>query len=285
VPGGARAGSREGHAPHCPRGGERRTNRRVSGPPGTGGSPGGRGTRAARPQPAPRRAPPPRVRPRRVRRPTQRGDPLGAPAPPREIAARPSRAIHFFDPGNEKMAAKVPDMVGTVDVLLGNLEDAVKAENKEKSRQGLVDIGKATDFGPTQFWTRINSPDSPWVADRPPTLVPEDGDKPQPHMVPQGRGAQSSPPCSMHRARSGWSDILVRAAWPWGGASRLARDQRVRLSSEAPPVDVPHGASEDCRNRGAALGCETHNHHKGPPILNEQQPNKRSPRDNSDWTE
>ncbi len=67
---------------------------------------------------------------------------VGAPAPLREIPARPSRAIHFFDPGNPKMAAKVPDMVGTVDVLLGNLEDAVKAENKEISRQGLVEIGQ-----------------------------------------------------------------------------------------------------------------------------------------------
>ena len=76
---------------------------------------------------------------------------VGAPTPLRDIPARPSRAIHFFDPGNEKMAAKVPDMVGSVDVLLGNLEDAVKAENKEKSRQGLVAIGKATDFGKTQF--------------------------------------------------------------------------------------------------------------------------------------
>src|SRR5919106_1298732 len=43
---------------------------------------------------------------------------VGAPAPLREIPARPSRAIHFFDPGNEKMAAKVPDMVGTVDVIM-----------------------------------------------------------------------------------------------------------------------------------------------------------------------
>ena len=36
------------------------------------------------------------------------------------------------------MAAKVPGMVGTVDVLLGNLEDAVKADNKEAARAGLV---------------------------------------------------------------------------------------------------------------------------------------------------
>ncbi len=61
---------------------------------------------------------------------------LGAPTPLTSIPARPSRAIHFFDPSNPKMAAKVPDMVGTVDVLLGNLEDAVKAENKEAAREG-----------------------------------------------------------------------------------------------------------------------------------------------------
>jgi malyl-CoA/(S)-citramalyl-CoA lyase len=115
---------------------------------------------------------------------------VGAPTPPREIPARPSRAIHFFDPGNEKMAAKVPDMVGTVDVLLGNLEDAVKAENKERSRQGLVDIGKSTEFGPTQFWTRINSLDSPWVLDDLTTLVPEIGDKLDVIMVPKVQGAE-----------------------------------------------------------------------------------------------
>ena len=67
--------------------------------------------------------------------------------------------IHFFDPSNPKMAAKVPQLVGTVDVLLGNLEDAVKAENKEAARAGLVDIARATDFGEhTQLWTRVNSP-------------------------------------------------------------------------------------------------------------------------------
>ena len=115
---------------------------------------------------------------------------VGAPEPLREIPARPSRAIHFFDPGNEKMAAKVPDMVGTVDVLLGNLEDAVKAENKDKSRAGLVEIGKSTAFGPTQLWTRINSLDSPWVLDDLTTLVPEIGDKLDVIMVPKVEGAE-----------------------------------------------------------------------------------------------
>jgi malyl-CoA/(S)-citramalyl-CoA lyase len=115
---------------------------------------------------------------------------VGAPTPLREIPARPSRAIHFFDPGNPKMAAKVPDMVGTVDVLLGNLEDAVKAENKEAARAGLVKIGQEVDFGATQFWTRINSLDSPWVLDDLTTLVPAIGQKLDVIMVPKVQGAE-----------------------------------------------------------------------------------------------
>lgn len=115
---------------------------------------------------------------------------VGAPAPVTEIPARPSRAIHFFDPSNAKMAAKVPQMVGTVDVLLGNLEDAVKADNKEAARAGLVRIARETDFGPTQLWTRINALDSPWVLDDLTTLVTEIGDKLDVIMVPKVQGAE-----------------------------------------------------------------------------------------------
>jgi malyl-CoA/(S)-citramalyl-CoA lyase len=120
---------------------------------------------------------------------------LGAPAPLREIPARPSRAIHFFDPSNPKMAAKVPDMIGTVDVLLGNLEDAVKADNKDAARQGLVDIAQANaglggTSGPTQLWTRINALDSPWALDDLTTLVTEIGDRLDVIMVPKVQGAE-----------------------------------------------------------------------------------------------
>jgi len=120
---------------------------------------------------------------------------VGAPAPLTEIPARPSRAIHFFDPGNPKMAAKVPDMVGSTDVLLGNLEDAVKAENKEAAREGLVKIGQETadlggQGGPTQFWTRINALDSPWVLDDLTTIIPAIGDKLDVVMVPKVQGAE-----------------------------------------------------------------------------------------------
>lgn len=115
---------------------------------------------------------------------------VGAPAPLREIPARPSRAIHFFDPSNPKMVDKIPAMVGTVDVLLGNLEDAVKADNKLAAREGLVNIAQGTDFGPTQLWTRINSLDSPWVLDDLTTLVPAIGDKLDVIMVPKVQGPE-----------------------------------------------------------------------------------------------
>ena len=67
---------------------------------------------------------------------------MGAPEPVREIPFRPSRMIHFFDPSNAKMAAKVPDIAAKVDIILGNLEDAIKADNKEAARDGLVEIAK-----------------------------------------------------------------------------------------------------------------------------------------------
>jgi len=120
---------------------------------------------------------------------------VGAPAPLTEIPARPSRAIHFFDPSNPKMAAKVPELVGTVDVLLGNLEDAIKADNKVAAREGLVKIARDTaDLGgqsaPTQLWTRVNSLDSPWGLDDLTTLVSEIGDKLDVIMVPKVEGAE-----------------------------------------------------------------------------------------------
>nr|MCW2728790.1 CoA ester lyase [Aeromicrobium sp.] len=115
---------------------------------------------------------------------------VGAPAPLREIPWSPSRMIHFFDPSNPKMAAKVPEIATKVDIILGNLEDAIKTENKEAARLGLVEIAKKTDFGQTQLWTRINSLDSPWALDDLTTLVTEIGDKLDVIMVPKVEGAQ-----------------------------------------------------------------------------------------------
>src|SRR4051812_5034501 len=113
---------------------------------------------------------------------------VGAPDPVTEIPFRPSRMIHFFNASNEKMAAKVPDMAKQADILLGNLEDAVPADRKIDARDGLVKVGKETDFGDTQLWTRVNALDSPWVLDDLTTLVTEIGDKLSVIMVPKVEG-------------------------------------------------------------------------------------------------
>ncbi len=114
---------------------------------------------------------------------------LGAPAPLREIPFKPSRMIHFFDPSNAKMAAKVPAMTKTCDVLLGNLEDAIQADNKLAAREGLVKIGREVDFGSCQLWTRVNSLDSPWCLDDLTTLVTEIGNQLDVIMIPKVEGA------------------------------------------------------------------------------------------------
>ncbi len=114
---------------------------------------------------------------------------IGAPAPVREIPFKPSRMIHFFDPSNPRMAAKVPELTKKCDVLLGNLEDAVQANNKIAAREGLVKIARDTDFGDCQLWTRVNSLDSPWGLDDLLLLVPEIGDKLEVVMIPKVEGA------------------------------------------------------------------------------------------------
>ena len=115
---------------------------------------------------------------------------VGAPTPVAQVPFRPSRMIHFFDPSNERMAVKVPDIAKKVDIILGNLEDAIEVGNKEAARAGLVKIGKATDFGSTQLWTRVNSLDSPWVLDDIITLVTEIGDKLDVIMIPKVEGPE-----------------------------------------------------------------------------------------------
>jgi malyl-CoA/(S)-citramalyl-CoA lyase len=115
---------------------------------------------------------------------------VGAPDPVRDIPFRPSRMIHFFPPSNAKMVAKVPDIAPRVDILLGNLEDGVPASDKEAARAGLVEVGKTSDLGTTQLWTRVNSLDSPWCLDDLTTLVTEIGDRLDVIMVPKVEGPE-----------------------------------------------------------------------------------------------
>src|SRR3954464_13912799 len=98
--------------------------------------------------------------------------------------------IHFFDPSNPKMVAKVPDIATKVDVLLGNLEDAIQAANKEAARAGLVEVANSADLGQCQLWTRVNDLGSPWVLDDLTTLVTQAGEKIDVVMIPKVEGPE-----------------------------------------------------------------------------------------------
>src|SRR5438477_576007 len=113
---------------------------------------------------------------------------MGAPQPVNEIPVKPSRCIHFFDPSNPKMAAKLPELARQTDILLGNLEDAIPADKKVDAREGLVKIGREVDLGDTPLWTRVNSLDSPWFLDDVVRLVGEIGDRLEVVMIPKVEG-------------------------------------------------------------------------------------------------
>ncbi len=113
---------------------------------------------------------------------------IGAPTPYRDLPVKLERMIHFFPPQNEKMRAKVPDMVGKVDVLLGNLEDAIPADAKDAARTGFIEVAKAVDFGSTGLWTRVNCLNSPWFLDDIFEIVPAIGQKLDVIMLPKVEG-------------------------------------------------------------------------------------------------
>jgi malyl-CoA/(S)-citramalyl-CoA lyase len=113
---------------------------------------------------------------------------LGAPQPVTEIPVKPSRMIHFFDPSNPKMEAKLPELARKADILLGNLEDAIAADKKIEAREGLARIGQTVDLGDTPLWTRVNSLDSPWALDDITHLVGTIGNRLEVMMVPKVEG-------------------------------------------------------------------------------------------------
>ena len=113
---------------------------------------------------------------------------IGAPAPMRELPVRLERMIHFVPPHMEKMRAKVPELAKTVDVVLGNLEDAIPVEAKEAARKGFIEMGQSVDFGPTGLWTRINALNSPWALDDVTEIVGAIGNKLDVIMLPKVDG-------------------------------------------------------------------------------------------------
>ncbi|MFN3224749.1 MAG: HpcH/HpaI aldolase/citrate lyase family protein [Hyphomicrobiales bacterium] len=113
---------------------------------------------------------------------------IGAPEPFREPPVKVERMIHFVPPHIEKVVAKLDSLIPKVDVVLGNLEDAIPADQKEAARAGFVKLAKDNDFGETGLWSRINCLNSPWVLDDVTTLVGEIGDKLDVIMLPKVEG-------------------------------------------------------------------------------------------------
>ena len=114
---------------------------------------------------------------------------IGAPAPLRELPLRLERMIHFVPPHIEQVRSKVPGLVAQVDVVLGNLEDAVPVDAKEAARAGFIAMAKTCDFGATGLWTRINALNSPWALDDVTEIVAAIGDKLDVIMLPKVEGA------------------------------------------------------------------------------------------------
>ena len=113
---------------------------------------------------------------------------IGAPTPFRALPVRLERMIHFVPPHIEKIRAKVPELVSQVDVVLGNLEDAIPADQKEAARRGFIAMAQACSFGATGLWTRINCLNSPWALDDVTEVVAGCGDKLDVIMLPKVEG-------------------------------------------------------------------------------------------------
>ena len=115
---------------------------------------------------------------------------VGAPEPYRELPVRLERMIHFVPPHIDKVRARVGELAKTVDVVLGNLEDAVPIDQKINARNGFIEMGRAVDFAAsgTGLWTRINCLNSPWVLDDVTEIVAAIGDKLDVIMLPKVEG-------------------------------------------------------------------------------------------------
>src|SRR4029079_11083742 len=113
---------------------------------------------------------------------------IGAPAPLRDLPVKLERMIHFVPPHIEKVRAKVPELIAQVDVVLGNLEDAIPADAKTAARAGFIAMAQANDFGATGLWTRVNALNSPWLLDYMLEIVAAVGSKLDVVMLPKVEG-------------------------------------------------------------------------------------------------
>src|SRR5947207_9906421 len=96
--------------------------------------------------------------------------------------------VLFVPPHNEKICARLGELIPQVDAVLGNLEDAIPADAKVAARAGFITMAQAHDFGQTGLWTRINALNSPWGLDDILDIVPAAGAKLDVIMLPKVEG-------------------------------------------------------------------------------------------------
>ncbi len=113
---------------------------------------------------------------------------IGAPAPFRELPVRPERVVHFFPPHIDKIRARLPETAQQVDVLCGNLEDAIPVDSKEAARRGFIEGVRAGGLGDTAVWVRVNCLNSPWILDDLAEIVAGCGDRLDAVMIPKVEG-------------------------------------------------------------------------------------------------
>jgi malyl-CoA/(S)-citramalyl-CoA lyase len=168
---------------------------------------------------------------------------IGAPEPQPEPPAQVERMIHFVPPHIDKVVAKLAGLIPKVDVVLGNLEDAIPADQKEAARAGFVKLAKDNDFGSTGLWSRINCLNSPWVLDDVMTLVGEVGDKLDVIMLPKVEG-----PWDIH-----YLDQLLAQLEAKAGLSRPIQIHAILETAEG-VKNVEAIATASPRMHGMSLG-------------------------------
>jgi malyl-CoA/(S)-citramalyl-CoA lyase len=113
---------------------------------------------------------------------------IGAPAPFRDLPVRPERVVHFFPPHIEKIRARMGDTAAQVDVLCGNLEDAIPLDQKDNARRGFIAGVQQADLGDTGLWVRVNCLNSPWILDDLAEIVAGCGNRLDAVMIPKVEG-------------------------------------------------------------------------------------------------
>ncbi len=196
---------------------------------------------------------------------------IGAPEPVREIPVRPSRMIHFFDPSNPKMVAKLPDIArqGGHPARQSRGRDPVGQEDR-RARGARSKVGKDVDFGQTQFWTRVNSLDSPWLLDDLIRAGRRDRRQARRHHDPEGAGAVGHPlrrstACAARSASIGVKKpLLIHAMLETAsGVSHVEeicaaspRMQGISLGPRRPRRVAPH--EDDARRRRPSRVSRAH---------------------------